>query len=149
MLDTDTLTHLHAGNSNVVDRLSSVVDEEVGISIVTKVEVLRGRIDYLLKAEAGESLLKAQELLFRTEALLSGLLIVPVDRAASIEFDRLRRVSNFRKIGRADLLIASITLANRATLVTRNLRHFKQIPGLKLENWVDCLRHAPRTIISS
>jgi phosphopantetheine adenylyltransferase len=42
---------------------------------------------------------------------------------------------------------ASITLANRATLVTRNLRHFKQIPGLKLENWVDCLRHAPRTII--
>ena len=149
LLDTDTLTHLHAGNSNVVERLSSVVDEEVGISIVTKVEVLRGRIDYLLKAEAGESLLKAQELLFRTEALLSGLLIVPVDRAASIEFDRLRSVSNFRKIGRADLLIASITLANRATLVTRNLRHFKQIPGLKLENWVDCLRHAPRTIISS
>ena len=137
LLDTDTLTHLHAGNSNVVERLSSVVDEEVGISIVTKVEVLRGRIDYLLKAEAGESLLKAQELLFRTEALLSGLLIVPVDRAASIEFDRLRSVSNFRKIGRADLLIASITLANRATLVTRNLRHFKQIPGLKLENWVD------------
>ncbi|WP_310412581.1 type II toxin-antitoxin system VapC family toxin [Chamaesiphon sp. OTE_8_metabat_110] len=137
LLDTDTLTHLHAGNSNVVERLRSVVDEEMGISIITKVEILRGRIDYLLKAEAGESLLKAQELLFRTEALLSGLLIVPVDRAASIEFDRLRGVSNLRKIGRADLLIASITLANRATLVTRNLRHFRQIPGLKLENWVD------------
>ncbi|WP_309739418.1 type II toxin-antitoxin system VapC family toxin [Chamaesiphon sp. OTE_20_metabat_361] len=137
LLDTDTLTHLHAGNSNVVERLRSVVDEEMGLSIITKVEILRGRIDYLLKAEAGESLLKAQELLFRTEALLSGLLIVPVDRAASIEFDRLRGVSNLRKIGRADLLIASITLANRATLVTRNLRHFRQIPGLKLENWVD------------
>jgi tRNA(fMet)-specific endonuclease VapC len=137
LLDTDTLTHLHAGNANVVKRLKSVADEEVGISIITKVEVLRGRIDYLLKAEAGESLLKAQELLFRTEALLNDLLIVPVDRAASIEFDRLRSGSNFRKIGRADLLIASITLANRATLVTRNIRHFKQIPGLKLENWVD------------
>jgi tRNA(fMet)-specific endonuclease VapC len=137
LLDTDTLTHLHAGNSNVVERLRSVADEEVGISIITKVEVLRGRIDYLLKAETGEGLLKAQELLFRTEALLNDLLIVPVDRAASIEFDRLRSVSKFRKIGRADLLIASITLANRATLVTRNLRHFKQISGLKLENWVD------------
>jgi tRNA(fMet)-specific endonuclease VapC len=109
----------------------------VGISIITKVEVLRGRIDYLIKAETGESLLKAQELLFRTESLLNDLLIVPVDRAASIEFDRLRGVSKFRKIGRADLLIASITLANRATLVTRNLRHFKQFPGLKVENWVD------------
>jgi tRNA(fMet)-specific endonuclease VapC len=137
LLDTDTLTHLHAGNSNVLARLKSVIDVEVGITIITKVEVLRGRIDYLVKAESGASLLKAQELLFRTETLLNELLIIPIDRSASIEFDRLRDISKFRKIGRADLLIASITLANRATLVTRNLRHFKQIPGLKLENWVD------------
>lgn len=137
LLDTDTLTHLHAGNSNVLARLKSVIDIEVGITIITKVEVLRGRIDYLVKAESGESLLKAQELLFRTETLLRELLIIPIDRSASIEFDRLRDISKFRKIGRADLLIASITLANRATLVTRNLRHFKQIPGLKVENWVD------------
>lgn len=137
LLDTDTLTHLHAGNSNVLERLKSVIDVEVGITIITRVEVLRGRIDYLVKAESGTSLLKAQELLFRTETLLSELLIIPIDRSASIEFDRLRDVSKFRKIGRADLLIASITLANKATLVTRNLRHFKQIPGLKLENWVD------------
>ncbi len=137
LLDTDTLTYLHAGNSNVVERLKLVADVEVGITIITKVEVLRGRIDYLIKAETGANLLKAQELLFRTQGLLSDLLIVPVDRSASIEFDRLRDVAKFRKIGRADLLIASITLANRATLVTRNLRHFKQIPGLKVENWVD------------
>jgi tRNA(fMet)-specific endonuclease VapC len=137
LLDTDTLTHLHGGNSNVLERLKSVIDTEVGITIVTKVEILRGRIDYLIKAESGVSLLKAQELLFRTETLLTELLIIPIDRATSIEFDRLRGISKFRKIGRADLLIASITLANRATLVTRNLRHFKQIPGLKLENWVD------------
>ena len=137
LLDTDTLTHLHASNSNVLKRLKSVIDVEVGITIITRVEVLRGRIDYLVKAESGTSLLKAQELLFRTETLLSELLIIPIDRSASIEFDRLRDVSKFRKIGRADLLIASITLTNKATLVTRNLRHFKQIPGLKLENWVD------------
>ena len=66
------------------------------------------RIDYLLKAETSVNLLKAQELLFRTEELLSQLLIVPVSQAASEEFDRLRAVSKLRKIGRADLLIASI-----------------------------------------
>ncbi len=137
LLDTDTLTHLHAGNSNVVNRLKALADIDIGITIITKVEVLRGRIDYLLKAETGDNLLKAQELLFRTEELLNDLSVVPIDRAASIEFDRLRIISKIRKIGRADLLIASITLANRATLVTRNLRHFKQIPGLKVENWVD------------
>jgi tRNA(fMet)-specific endonuclease VapC len=137
LLDTDTLTHLQFGNSNVAEKLRMNEDSEFGITIVTKVEILRGRIEYLLKAEDGINLLKAQELLFRTEALLSDLLVIPVDRAASVEFDRLRTVSKFRKIGRADLLIASITLANRAVLVTRNLRHFKQIPGLRVENWVD------------
>jgi tRNA(fMet)-specific endonuclease VapC len=137
LLDTDTLTHLHSGNFNVVKRLKSVDDSEIGITIITKVEVLRGRIDYILKAETGVALLKAQELFFRTEELLSELLIIPISQAASIEFDRLRAVSKFRKIGRNDLLIASITLANRAKLVTRNTRHFNQIPGLQLENWVD------------
>ena len=137
LLDTDTLTHLYHGNSNVVKHLKSVKDSEVGITIITKVEVLRGRIDYLLKSENGANLLKAQELFFRTEELLNQLLIVPVSQAASLGFDRLHAVSKYRKIGRADLLIASITLANRATLVTRNKRHFQQIPGLRVENWVD------------
>jgi tRNA(fMet)-specific endonuclease VapC len=137
LLDTDTITHLYFGNSNVINRLTSLEDAEVGITIITKVEVLRGRVDYILKAETGEGLLKAQELFFRTEEFLSDLLIVPINQPASAEFDRLRETSKFRKIGRADLLIASIALVNRATLVTRNSRHFKQIPGLSIENWVD------------
>ena len=42
-----------------------------------------------------------------------------------------------RKMGHVDMLIASITLANRATLVTRNTRHFQSVPGLRVVNWVD------------
>jgi tRNA(fMet)-specific endonuclease VapC len=137
LLDTDTLTHLYAGNVNVVERLKAVNDPDVGITIVTKAEVLRGRIEYLLKAETTSDLLKAQELLFRSEQLLNQLFIVPMSQASAEQFNRLNTVSKFRKIGRADLLIASITLVNRATLVTRNLRHFKQIPGLLVVNWVD------------
>ncbi|MGI2903213.1 type II toxin-antitoxin system VapC family toxin [Tolypothrix sp. VBCCA 56010] len=137
LLDTDTLTYLYAGNANVIARLKALENSEVGITIITKAEMLRGRIEYLLKAETGESLLRAQELLFRTEELLAELLIVPISQSAADEFERLRIVSKLRKIGRADLLIASISLANRATLVTRNIRHFKQIPGLRVVNWVD------------
>ncbi len=40
-------------------------------------------------------------------------------------------------MGRADLLIASMALARRATLVTRNVRHFPPVPGLTVENWMD------------
>lgn len=98
---------------------------------------MRGRIDYVLKADTGEKLIKAQELLFRTEELLNQLPIIPINQLAADEFNRLRAISKLRKIGQADLLIASITLVNRAILVTRNLRHFQQIPGIKVVNWVD------------
>ena len=137
LLDTDTVTHLHSGNTNVINRLENLQDEEVAITIVTKLEILRGRIDYLLKAFSGSDLLKAQELFSRSETLLNQLPVILIDPNAANQFDRLKDISKFRKIGRSDLLIASIALANQAQLVTRNLRHFRQIPHLFLENWVD------------
>ncbi len=137
LLDTDTLTHLHAGNANVIQQLSAVDDAVVGITLVTKIELLRGRMDYLLKAVSGEDLLRAQYLLERTEMLLTQILVVLFDQRSIAQFDRLQALRNLRKIGRADLLIASVALANRATLVTRNLRHFKQVPQLVVVNWVD------------
>lgn len=59
LLDTDTLTHLYAGNTNVIARLNAVEDAEVGITIITKAEILPRRIEYLIKAENKDSLLKA------------------------------------------------------------------------------------------
>ena len=72
-----------------------------------------------------------------SEELLAQILVVPFSEAAADQFDRLRAITKLRKIGRTDLLIASIALAHRATLVTRNLRHFKQVPGLTVTNWID------------
>ncbi|MGV2390470.1 MAG UNVERIFIED_CONTAM: type II toxin-antitoxin system VapC family toxin [Microcystis novacekii LVE1205-3] len=69
--------------------------------------------------------------------LLNQLPVILIDPDAANQFDRLQGISKFRKIGRADLLIASIVLAHQATLVTRNLRHFRQITHLFSENWVD------------
>jgi tRNA(fMet)-specific endonuclease VapC len=57
--------------------------------------------------------------------------------AVAAEFDRLRRVKRLKKIGRGDLLIAAVALASRATLVTRNVKDFETVPGLKVENWAD------------
>lgn len=137
LLDTDTLTHLYAGNVRVAERFRTVGDPDTGTTIVTKAEMLRGRIDYILKATTGTELLRAQNLFSETEALLSQILVVPFNQAAAEQFEQLVALRNLRKIGRADLLIASITLANQAILVTRNIRHFRQFPGLRIENWVD------------
>ena len=137
LLDTDTLTYLHAGHGNVVQRLRECDDMEIGIAVVTKAEVLRARCDFLLKAANTAQLMRAQDLLERSESLFQQLLVVPFDDRAAVEFERLREVKSVKKIGHADLLIASVALANRATLVTRNLRHFRQVPQLILANWVD------------
>ena len=137
LLDTDTLTHLHAGHPRVVERLQKLADPDVSITIVTRIELLRGRFDYILKAATGAELLRAQQLLARTEELLAQIRVIPVDQAAATQFERLRSIKGLGKIGRADLLIAGIALSHHAILVTRNVRHFQRVPGLTVVNWVD------------
>jgi len=137
LLDTDILTYLHAGHPRVVERLHNLADSDVGTTIITKIEVLRGRFDFVLKAATGPELVRAQRLLARTEELLAQISIVTLDKASADQFDRLRAIKKLKKIGRADLLIASIALAHRATLVTRNVRHFEKVPGLTVINWMD------------
>ena len=41
-----------------------------------------------------------------------------------------------KPIGMADSMIASIAISNELVLVTDNLKHFKRIKGLQLENWL-------------
>jgi tRNA(fMet)-specific endonuclease VapC len=137
ILDTDILTHLYAGHPRVIERLQNLEDPDVCTTIITKIELLRGRFDFLLKAATAKELIRAQQWLDRTEELLSQIVIIPLDEAALKQFERLRNIKKLRKIGRADLLIASIVFARRATIVTRNVRHFRQIPNLNVVNWVD------------
>ena len=108
------------------------------MTIVSRIEILQGRFAMLLKAANGQELRRAQQRLDQTvERLAEVPNVIPVDDLVADEFDRLRANKKLKKIGRADLLIAAITLANRATLVTRNLKDFRQVLGLQVENWVD------------
>ena len=136
VLDTDTLTHLIRGHPRVVERATPVA-ADIFVTMVTRIEQLRGRFDAVFKAENGENLLRAHLRLIETENDLSRIPMLPIDAAVAAEFDRLRTNKKLMKIGRGDLLIAAITLANRATLVTRNLKDFRLVPGLPVENWVD------------
>ena len=128
---------MHRGNAKVIDRIKLVGEDNVGTTIITAIETLQGRHDFLLKAADGFQLLRAQKLLEESNAVLMDFQILLVDARAADEFDRLRLIKKLKAIGRRDLLIGCITLAHDATLVTRNLKDFRLIPGLKLENWVD------------
>jgi tRNA(fMet)-specific endonuclease VapC len=39
------------------------------------------------------------------------------------------------RVGTMDLRIAAIVLVHNATLLTRNIRDFALVPGLKIEDW--------------
>jgi tRNA(fMet)-specific endonuclease VapC len=71
--------------------------------------------------------------LTKVERLLDSFIILTLDRDSA----RLAGVINSRisPIGESDLLIASIAMANKQTLVTRNKKHFEKISGLKVESW--------------
>ena len=137
ILDTDTVSHMHRGHPRVAERLRRLEDHVVGTTIVTEVEALYGRLEFLMKAESGAQLLRAQRWLYETEDLFDSMLVVPFDDEAARRFDLLREDPATRRMGRADMLIASITLAHRAILVTRNTKHFECVPGLQTVNWVD------------
>jgi len=136
ILDTDVFTLLTDNHPRVAGRFRQCEDTVV-LTIVTRIEALEGRFAFVKKARDGEQLLIAQEWLERTERNLAPFLWLSFDAAAANEFDRFLQNKKLKKIGRADLLIAAIALAQRATLATRNLRDFRQIPGLRLDNWAD------------
>ena len=112
-------------------------EENVATTIITEIEILLGRYDFLLKAADGPQLMRAQQWLDESIALFQEIAIIPISSATAAEFDRIRQNKKLRTIGRRDMLIACIALASQATLATRNLKDFRQIPGLRLENWAD------------
>jgi len=65
--------------------------------------------------------------------------ILPFDAQAGIRAAELRH--NLERAGEAigplDTLIAATALSHGGVLVTRNLREFARVPGLKTLNWHD------------
>jgi tRNA(fMet)-specific endonuclease VapC len=138
ILDTDILTLLFSGHARVVSRRDIVPSTEIAISFVTQIEVFRGRFEQIMKAATGDELLRAQAAWDRTIHSLGKVeTVIRIDSVVAEKFDQLRANKKLKKIGRADLLIACSALAHDAILVTRNLRHFQLVPGLRLVNWAD------------
>ena len=52
---------------------------------------------------------------------------------AAMQFEQLQK--QHIRIGTMDLKIAAIAIANNATLLSRNLKDFSKVPGLKVEDW--------------
>ncbi len=136
ILDSDIFTLLTYEHANVVRHYEAVPEgEQLAVTAVTRIEVLRGRTDSLLKAADEHELLAAARRLQATEAALNDFLVVHYAEAAK-HFKALLGQKKL-KMRWPDMLIACIALAQDALLVSRNTKDFSKVPGLKLANWAD------------
>jgi tRNA(fMet)-specific endonuclease VapC len=101
-MDSDTYTHYLHAHPVVVKRVEKAVVERqpFGISVITLIEVLQGRIDSLLKADTHERFLMAQDNLFRTQQALQRIRTLKLDATALDIFDRLSKLCGIKNIGR-------------------------------------------------
>ena len=135
ILDSDILSLYHHGHERIHNRLAKCATNEVVLTIVSHAEIMKARYEFLLKAANRDEIRTAQSWIEKSLILLRDLEMIGFDEKALKAFEKLDSTRGLGRIGRADKLIASITLANDATLVTRNVRDFSRVPGLRFENW--------------
>lgn len=133
LLDTDVLSHLlrRAPSPTLVAKLASVPPEQQFTSSITLGELIYGA--HRLQ-ERTLALLQRLE-----ESLLPNLPVLPFDASAARRYGEVRADLERRgtPIGDADIRIASIALVRGLTVVTGNVRHFRHVPGLAVENWLE------------
>ncbi len=72
-----------------------------------------------------------------TRNFLSNLEVLPLDESSAERsafiLNSLKKLG--KEIGLKDSLIAGIALEHKANILTRNLKHFERVSGLKIETW--------------
>jgi tRNA(fMet)-specific endonuclease VapC len=133
VLDTDTLQLFQDGHPQVVTRVRATAPGERAISVVTVEEQLSGWYAQLRQAKIPERLAWAYRRLAAAVRFLSRVQIVDFDEPAIRRYEHLKKLK--LKLGKMDMRIAATVLEQDAILVTRNVRVFQLVPGLRIEDW--------------
>jgi tRNA(fMet)-specific endonuclease VapC len=128
MLDTDIFSYLVENVQPVIQRFIALNDGDACISAITCGEVHYG----IHRNNIGKVRRE------RIQVLLEQLPIAAVDDSVAEIYARLRSTleKNGQPIGPNDYWIAAHAISLGATLVTNNVREFKRIKGLKVDNWL-------------
>ena len=123
LLDSNICIALMKGELEARRQIRAFPVTEIGLPAIVVAELAFGA----WKAEfVGRSLANLDE-------MLKSFHVVPFDESAAMQYGRIR--AELQKagtpIGPNDYLIAATALAQDATLITRNVREFERIPGLR------------------
>lgn len=129
MLDTNVVITLMRGSSRLLDRrVMSHAVGQVGISSIALAELTSG---VARSASPADNAAALQDFIHPFD-------VAAFDAAAASAYGPLRHELAVRgmPIGPLDTLIAAHALSLDAVLVTRNLREFRRVHDLRVENWL-------------
>ncbi|MGB3769481.1 MAG: type II toxin-antitoxin system VapC family toxin [Phormidesmis sp.] len=136
VMDTDHLSLFERNHPSVVSCVlksrQSALDD-LSTTVISMQEQLEGRLAQIRRARDSEPLSLAYVRLKRTFKLFADLDVLDYSTVADTRFREFRKAGV--RIGTQDLRIASIVLLSEGVLLTRNLRDFEKVPGLKIQDW--------------
>lgn len=126
-LDTNTVIYFFKGMGHVAGHLFSLPPHEIALPSVVlyelQVGIAKSNSPEKRRSQLAELLTVVRVLPFTEhEAAITAKLRATLEKAGT-------------PIGPLDMMIAGITLANQATLVTHNTKEFSRIENLRLEDW--------------
>ncbi|MFH1351319.1 MAG: type II toxin-antitoxin system VapC family toxin [Pseudomonadota bacterium] len=129
LLDTNTCIYfLNRSSEKIISKMKSLSPSNIRLSSITVAELFFG-------AEKSKAKKKNWTIV---QSFIGNFELIPFDEKCCENYAKIRvSLEKFGSpIGPMDLLIASITLAHNLILVTNNVKEFRRIRGLKLENWI-------------
>ena len=137
VLDTNHFTEIIRESEAGRKLTSHLIEKEadVFVSIITAQESFEGWLAVIKSQPPGPEQVKGYSQFRRSIETLGKFTLLDFDLEAAEGFTMLRKL--LPRLGTMDIKIAAISLTHDCLLLTRNLRDFNQVPGLRVENWLD------------
>jgi tRNA(fMet)-specific endonuclease VapC len=137
LLDTDHLSVLQweeePACSQLLKRLRGIAPDDIATSIVSFHEQVQGWLAFLNQARKPDQVMVAYSKLETIWRWFLKMNVLSFTSEAQERFVELKR--QCPRLKTMDLRIASIALATDSILLSRNLRDFRQVPGLSVKDW--------------
>jgi tRNA(fMet)-specific endonuclease VapC len=137
VLDTDHLSIIQwqeqPACNHLLARLDELPADDIATTIVSFHEQVQGWLAYLNRSRKPEQVVTAYAKLEKIWRSFLKMNVLSFDDSAQIKFGELRRACP--RLQTMDLRIASIAKVTEATVLTRNLRDFRQVPDLNVADW--------------
>lgn len=132
LLDTDAASEAFAGKQRILQRIHQA-PVRVFLSSIAAEEVLSGTIALINNNRNNTKLSAAHDLLTKLLYQMRGYSIRAYNDAAADLFASFS--AQTKRVGSQDCRIAASAIAGNFVVVTANIQHFSQMPGVQIENW--------------